>query len=157
MSKHSQPFTLKSNARRAARKAGVNPNSVRSCPGGWHYELPAEGAAPKAKAETKAKAKPAAKEPKLKLEGGDGKPPKGSALQRLSKQRKSDGTDQRSKVLHMILRDGGAKMSELEKETGLLPHTLRARISEIKRAEKLNVKRERPLGVTVYSATRKAA
>jgi predicted transcriptional regulator len=50
----------------------------------------------------------------------------------------------------MITAAGGATVPELQKATGLLPHTLRARISELVAAEKLDIERVRQAGVTTY-------
>lgn len=53
----------------------------------------------------------------------------------------------------MIIARGGATSTDIIRETGWLPHTLRARISDIGTKYKLTIERERILGVTIYRAT----
>lgn len=139
MTTYSKPFSVKSNARRAARAAGIDPSTVVACAGGFHF--PTEGGTA-AKA-AKAKAEPKAKAVKAKTAGK--KPAKGEG--------KTGGLLET--VLKMITAKGGATMPEIMKATGWLAHTARARISGIVKANKLEVERQRLLGVTTYIATKK--
>lgn len=133
---YSQVFTVKSNARRAARKAKVDPDTVVACSGGFHFPL-AGGAAP-------AKAKPAVK---LKA--------KGKTKSKTAKGGKREGSGKLLQTVHdMITAKGGATMPEIQKATGWLPHTARARISGIVAKHKLTIERQRLLGVTTYIATK---
>lgn len=146
-------YTNRSNARRAARQVGANPNSVVAVTGGFKFNCNSVGkkkAAPaKPKAEAKAKAKDA---PKAKT--AKAAKPKAAKPAKTAKAKSGKGgtrsSENRAKILRLITRKNGVTMPDLIKETGLLPHTLRARISETIAAEKLDIERIRLLGVTTY-------
>lgn len=135
MTAYSQVFSVKSNARRAARKAKVDPDTVVACSGGFHFPT-AGGAAPASKAKPAAKAKSAGKAKAKKTGAREGS---GKLLET---------------VLGMITAKGGATMPEILKATGWLPHTARARISGLAAKHKLKIERERFMGVTTYKATK---
>lgn len=138
MTTYSPVHSVKSNARRSAKKLGLNPDTVVACAGGFHF--PVEGGA--AAKPAKPKAAPKAKAGKTKAAG---KKPK--------REGKTGGLLET--VLSMITAKGGATMPEIMKATGWLAHTARARISGIVKANKLEVERQRLLGVTTYIATSK--
>jgi hypothetical protein len=118
MSEQHQDFTVKSNARRAAKKLGLDPASVGTIikAGKKIYRLPltakpAKAAKPKTIKATKPKAAKAAN-------------PK--------RERKTNGETGTKfvAVAAMLRKPGGAAISAICKETGWLPHTARARISK---------------------------
>ncbi|MFN3656816.1 MAG: DUF3489 domain-containing protein [Pseudolabrys sp.] len=130
---YSQHFTVKSNARRAARKAGLDPNTVERHAGGFRFPI-ADAGSPKATKPKTAKAK-----------HEDGK----------AKARKSTTSPRKAglveKVHGMITAKGGATMPEICRATGWLEHTARARISGIAKKHKLKIARSRENGITTYA------
>lgn len=166
----SQNFTVKSNARRAAKKAKVDPSSVQAFvkAGETLYRFPLAAEAPKAAKAKPAKIKPKAKTPKpAKAKTGkwksntdfmksfDKKPakgakapakPKGSAAAR--------GGGKFDQVAAMLRRAGGASMTEIVAITNWKPHSARARIS-VDVAKLLNkgetIERRRESGVSHYA------
>lgn len=143
MSNYSQVFTVKSNARRAARKQGVDPSTVTACSGGFHFPL---GGVPAAKPKAAAPKAKAAK-PKGQAKATKPKPAKAKAP------KAKTGESLVDKVHKMIIRPEGATMKEIVQATGWLEHTARARISGIVKKHKLTIQRERLLGVTTYRAS----
>lgn len=154
MTTYSQVFSVKSNARRAARKAKLDPDTVTACAGGFHF--PVAFSTPKKFTNTDyikkfTKAAPPKPEPKTKA-AGKTKAPKAA---------KPSGTKRTGKsgalletVHNMITAKGGATMPEIIKATGWLAHTARARISGIVAKHGLKIERQRLLGVTTYTATK---
>lgn len=138
MTEYSKVQSVKSNARRAARAAGVDPDLVVACAGGFHFPL--------AGGTTAAKPAKAAAKPKAAKAKAPGKKP-------AKREGKTGGLLET--VRKMITAKGGATMPEIMKATGWLAHTARARISGIVKANKLEIERQRLLGVTTYIATSK--
>mgnify|MGYP000904758583 FL=1 len=71
-----------------------------------------------------------------------------------AKEKKTSGADKTAKLIEM-LKGKGATVEQLTKATDWLPHTLRARISNLCKAKKdgglgLKIERERVDGVTSY-------
>lgn len=135
---YSQHFTVKSNARRAARKAGVNPDLVEKHGSGFRFPV-TSAAAPKADKPKAAKAKHETSKAKaLKKSATDARSARKAGLV--------------EKVHGMIAAKGGATMPEICRATGWLEHTARARISGIAKKHKLKIVRSRENGVTTYAA-----
>ena len=57
------------------------------------------------------------------------------------------------KAYEMIIARGGASASDIIRETGWLPHTLRARVSDIATKYRLTIERGKILGIAIYRAT----
>jgi hypothetical protein len=136
MTKFSQDFTVKSNARRAARKAGVDPSkvfsSVKAGKKLFRFALPdTNGLQRRAEARTgkvaKAKAAPnakAAKPAKSEIDAA------GLPRPSVTKPKQSSERGQKFTAVAALLRKpGGASMDEVTKATGWKPHSARARIS----------------------------
>ncbi len=132
---YSQTFTVKSNARRAARKAGVDPNAVEKHGSGFRFPM---SLAAVANASSRAKAAKAKHEASKAKAGKSAASPRKAGLV--------------EKVHGMITAKGGATMPEICRATGWLEHTARARISGIVKAKKLKITRIRENGVTTYAA-----
>lgn len=162
----SQDYSVKSNARRAARAAGVDPELVTACKGGFHFPLPAAKAGkpegddldipeffkltPEQRKTARDRQPPAKSSVSARKTISMPKGKKGSRKVAVAK-----GGSKTALVLSMLLDTRGATMPEITKATGWLPHTARARISGIVKKEKLSISRERLLGVSTYKATRK--
>lgn len=157
----SKPFTVKSNARRAARAAGCNPNSVRACPGGYQYN---EDSSVTRAADAASPVKHAGKPPRRKADKAaiarkradkTPAPTKASKPPRREHTKSAGnaaGGTKTAQVLAMITAPGGANIDDICKATGWLPHTARARISGIVKANKLTIRRTRLLGKNIYQA-----
>lgn len=129
MEKFSKPFkaasdsSARSNARRAARKVGVDPSKVVPCPeGGFYFPLPdpSAGAGVPAKPPTKTKPAKAAKAKKAKAKksaSGAKRGPRG------------DGGAKIAELARLMRRKAGLTIDEAVRLTGWLKHTTRARIS----------------------------
>jgi hypothetical protein len=142
MTRWSKVYTLRSNARRAARVAGCNPSSVRCDRGGYVYDETSK---------LTKKAKQLAKSRSRGLRLGKGKPRPPRATKATSG---VTGTTTEA-ALTLMLRSGGAAITEICQATRWLPHTARARISGIAKARKdLDIVRTRNADkVSVYTAT----
>lgn len=157
-------YSERSNARRAARSAGIDPDAVFETPDGFTF-------AAKAEAEM-SEPDPLDIPPALKLsaeerrEGWATNPPKAAPIRngeatmpkaksaKAVKPKGATGADKTGTMLAM-LKGKGATVEELTKATGWLPHTLRARISNVSKAKKdggmgIKIERTRVDGVTSY-------
>lgn len=135
-------YTNKSNARRAAVKAGLDPNTaVFAKAGAYIVKQPSavKGRDPDAaltKAVTDVIGYPPVNAPK--------------AIRKTSAAEKKPRTDKTALVISM-LNGNGATVDELTKATDWLPHTLRARLAGLgKPPHSLKIARERKDGVTSY-------
>lgn len=155
MTTFSKAQSVKSNARRAARALGVDPELVTPAPGGgFHFPLPRDGVAanPPKKSKAAKPAKPTAKKTKAGKSGvvvkAENRKPRNGEL-----------GGNRKIIRDAITAKGGATMKELVAATGgMKEHAIRARISELHSAKLIvNVERERLLGTTTYTAERPAA
>jgi hypothetical protein len=118
-------YGFSSNARRAARAAGLDPNQVvKQNPHGLGFVM----------------AKRAADDfPDL---------PATAARKKTNTAKNGDNT---ALLISMLKSKGGASVEQLTKATGWLPHTLRARISRLANPpHKMKVTRDRNEGVTRY-------
>lgn len=163
MPRFSPVYTERSNARRAAKARGYDPETVKECEGGFHFATPNDASdlpefLDRSIPENEKKAREARKnfkpssikqdtQPRLKLSGGKAK---------RGKVQLPKGVNNRDAIRVMITGPRGATMPELVKATRLKEHTLRARISEIADEHKLEVTRERLLGITTYKAKPKS-
>ncbi len=172
MTAFSQVYSVRSNARRAARAHGFDPASVTACKGGFHFPLPDKSTKPakratvdtskalqserqqrKYRAQRKAaKAEAAAAlapEPMPAAAPKSAKPAKREAPRTMG-----SGGDKAAAVFAMMLQPKGAAISDICKATGWLPHTARARLSAIREAHKAThtFDRVRLLGETFYYA-----
>jgi hypothetical protein len=155
-----QVYGFSSNARRAARTAGLNPDEVvKPNPTGLGFIVQRPNGAgdgldvPEAlmvSAQERREAwekNPPKAAPKTEPELAMAKP-------KTSKQRKGRDAkpgDKTALLISMLKSKTGATVDTLTKATGWLPHTLRARISGLaKPPHKLKVERERADGVTSY-------
>ena len=153
-------YTEKSNARRAARAAGLDPSAVIETEEGFTFNIPDEIATdpldippilkltPEERAEGWAKNPPKARP--IKLENLN--MPKAKPKDRKTKV--ASGGD-KAAILHKMLSGDGATVEELTKALGWLPHTLRARISKLSKpkargGEGMKIERTRTDGVTSY-------
>lgn len=152
----SQDFTVKSNARRAARKAGIAVDAVQAFVKAgkklFRFPLaPPKVAKPKTAKPTKVKAAAKAKTPKPAK--AKARPPRPShPASRAPRTTPSGGKfDQ---VASMLRRAGGASMTEIVAITNWKPHSARARIS-VDVAKLLNkgetIERRRENGVSHYA------
>lgn len=157
-------YTERSNARRAARAAGIDPDSVYETPDGFTFTAkeandtpPANGIdlsipaalkfTPEERKDGWAKNPP---KPQPVKETDMAKPKKAAA----KNDKKASGGDKTTKLIEM-LQGKGATVEQLTKATDWQPHTLRARISHLCKAKNaggmgMDVKRERVDGVTTY-------
>jgi hypothetical protein len=144
MTRWSKVYTLRSNARRAARVAGCNPSSVRCDRGGYVYDETS-------KLTKKAKQLAKSRSRGLKERLGKDKPRAARATKATSG---VTGTTTEA-ALKLMLRNGGATITEICQATRWLPHTARARISGIAKARKdLDIVRTRNADkISVYTAT----
>lgn len=162
-------YTERSNARRAAKAAGIDPNAVFETPDGFTFksreavldeQLPQQRQIashpldiPQALRLT----------PEQRREGWEKNPPKAAPARetitmtkKAKKQSKKGATGaEKTETLLKMLAGNGATVEALCKATGWLPHTLRARISTLAKPKKdggigLKVERERVDGVTTY-------
>lgn len=163
-------YTERSNARRAARSAGVDPDAVFETPDGFTFKQGDESAANgNGKAadplDIPATIKFSAEE---RADGWKNNPPKAAPIRtaeadmakskaksaKAAKPKGPSGADKTQTMLTM-LKGKGATVEALCQATGWLPHTLRARISHVVKAKKdggmgIKVDRERADGVTTY-------
>lgn len=166
MSNWSQVYGIKSNARRAARKAGCNPASARSTAGGYVFDLDTAGGSRAAQAKrakaakvVKTKAAKAAKAPKagktqtVKTPAG-GRHVFSATIRPKAPQlaTSADPIDKTATVIAMLRGPQGAAVADLCKATAWLPHTLRARISGIAKGlpKGETIARTRLMKVTFY-------
>jgi hypothetical protein len=158
-------YTERSNARRAAKAAGVDPTLVFETEDGFTFpppELqetlavespPADDAIPsfcKIQQDERAAAW-AANPPKPVVV----KQEEAMAPSKKAKPRKRESGAAKTALLLEMLSGKGATVEALTKATGWLPHTLRARISGVakpksKGGEGIKIERERKDGVTTY-------
>ncbi|SRR5579883_894332 len=164
-------FTIKSNARRAARKAGVNPEDVFCLPNGWSYpDPPAKqtDTAPLPLATDTAPfvsvppptAETAAATPSAPENTNQGEPemstakPKRTRKKAAAKPARKAATKTRERGLGdqviAALKERWTPIDDLIKLTGWLPHTTRAFISVQTRKLGLTAERRRVEGVTSY-------
>lgn len=156
-------YTERSNARRAARAAGIDPDQVFETEEGFTF-------APKSDIAIAA-TDPLDIPPTLKFsaeerqEGWATTPPKATPIKETTmakakaaktdkKPRGASGAEKTETLLKM-LKGKGATVEDLCKATGWLPHTLRARLSTLAKPKKdggmgLKFERERVDGVTSY-------
>lgn len=149
----SQDFTVKSNARRAAKKAGIDPSKVVAVvkAGKTLYRFSLDKPdAPKAKPPAKPKAAKKAKAPKA------AKPAKAKkvAAKLTGRAAKGDRGLKFIAVAALLRRSGGASITEVVAATGWKPHSARARISVdvsklLERGEEIQRRREN--GVSHYA------
>lgn len=144
----SQDFTVKSNARRAARKAGIDPSTVQTVvkAGQKVFRFALDAPKPKAAAAAKPAAKKAA--PKAKT----AKPaPKAAGKAKAS--RGKSGL-KFTAVAALLRRPGGASITEVVAATGWKPHSARARISvDVSKllAKGETIERRREDGISHYA------
>lgn len=157
MTQMSQDFSVKSNARRAARKLGVDISKVvgfvkAGRPTVYRFPLPTK-AAPEKKAAAKTKAaKLAKKQFKNSTKGGTGK----LAPRTKEERAKRTGGGNFEMVAAMLREPGGAAIGAVCKATKWLPHTARARISVnvsklLKAGERIERTRPEKGGESVYA------
>lgn len=167
----SQDFTVKSNARRAARKAGIDPAEVAVFvkSGKKLFRFLLEAGAPKAAAKPKQKATPAPLRGRTSLKAKASKT-KAAPKPRAAKKSKAPGKSTESQVkalaatkatggkfetvATMLRRPGGASMPKVVAVTGWKPHSARARISvDVSKllAKGEEIQRTRADGVSVYA------
>lgn len=149
-------YTEKSNARRAAKAAGVNPDLITETEDGFTFPAPAA-------MDDNLDIPPALRlSDEERREAWAKNPPKPTPHRetlsmpkpKAKKERGATGADKTATMLSM-LKGKGATVEALTKATGWLPHTLRARISNVCKSKKdggmgLKVERERTDGVTTY-------
>lgn len=158
-------YSEKTNARRAARAAGVDPDTVIETPDGFTFAPKSEIAISEPDPlDIPSCLKLSAEE---RREGWAANPPKAASVRngvgasmpkgKSTKAAKPKGTTGANKTETMLamLKGNGATVEELTKATGWLPHTLRARISNVCKAKKdggmgIKIERERVDGVTSY-------
>jgi hypothetical protein len=145
----SRVYTVKSNARRDAKKLGLNPDLVKEVKGGWAIDYPdvpgtkavkpAKAAkpkpAPKVKAPKAAKAKKAAKPPR---------PPKAAKQPRA----KREGDPKKDRLIAMLA--DWTPISDLMAAMGWQAHTVRGALSTAAKARGITIGRQRVDGVTSY-------
>lgn len=126
----SQPHTVKSNARRAAKKDGVDPAKVEGFvkAGKTLYRFPMPAAKPAAKAKAPAKTAPKAKAKAKTAKAPKAHVPK-TATQPAPETSARKGGDKFTTVAAMLRVPGGASMTAITRVTGWKPHSARARIS----------------------------
>jgi hypothetical protein len=155
-----QVYSFKTNARRAARQAGLDPDQViKPNPAGLGFVIDRPAGtddgldmpeclmvSPEERREAWAKNPPKAAprtEPEIAM-------PKAKAT-KTRKSKDAKPGDKTALLVSMLKTKTGATVEQLTKATGWLPHTLRARISGLAKApHKLKVERERTDGVTSY-------
>lgn len=123
----SRVYSVKSNARRDARKLGLDPDMVKAVSGGWVIDYPDTTIAPLVK--------PAKIEPAAKAD----KPP---AVPR-------DGGDPKRERLVAMLVDW-VPLTELMAAMGWQAHTVRGALSTAAKARGITIERQRVDGVTSY-------
>ena len=156
-------YTERSNARRAARAASVDPDTVFETPDGFTFKPADATDAPSAKDDELAIPAALKFSPEERKQAWIENPPKAKPVKETAmakpkkpaeKEKKTSGADKTAKLIEM-LQGKGATVEELTKATDWLPHTLRARISHLCKAKTagglgMDVKRERVDGVTTY-------
>lgn len=146
----SRVYTVKSNARRDAKKLGLNPDLVKEVKGGWAIDYPdapgAKAAKPKtAKIKAVAKAKvPKAAKPKSV------KPPKPVKQPRA----KREGDPKRDRLIAMLA--DWTPISELMSAMGWQAHTVRGALSTAAKKLGITIERQRIEGVTSYRVAAEA-
>lgn len=126
-------YTLKTNARRAARKAGLDPNSVTETTYGWIVPPAVEVEAPATPMPVETVAVP--QEPVERPTSTVG--------------------SKTARLLLLLGEPGGATVARLTAELGWLKHTLRARLSGIAKSPEngglgVKLERTRSNGETTY-------
>lgn len=153
----SRVYTVKSNARRDARKLGLDPETVKSVAGGFVIDYPdvkiEKLVKPKApKAEKKAKAPKAAKPAcqKSPRAAKPPKPPKATKEPKANKppRAKREGDPKRDRLMAMLA--DWTPIGDLMSAFGWLPHTTRSAISTGAKALGVTIERQRVDGVTSY-------
>lgn len=139
MSKFSTPQSVKSNARRAAKKLGVDASKVVPAPGGGFYfplPDPSAGAGVPATAPVKAPRKASAKKKAKVRKAKAAKPAKAKKAAKPAKAKASAGrrangagAELVAKIAKLMRRKAGASISEVVALTSWQKHTARARIS----------------------------
>lgn len=156
---YSKTYSVKSNARRAARKAGANPEKVIATVGGWHFPLPAKKAAAQRSAKLGGALKRMAGKPVHTLKAATTKKKRHFMTGPAKPSANGVGAQHAEKIFGMMCDPKGATITEITKLTGWLPHTARARLSAIREAHKKThtYDRQRILGETFYYAKAKTA
>ena len=157
-------YSERSNARRAARSAGIAPDAVFETPDGFTF---AANTDPEMSEPDPLDIPPALKlSAEERREGWAANPPKAAPFRngeasmpkaksaKVAKPKGATGAGKTETMLAMM-KGKGASVEELTKATGWLPHTLRARISNVCKAKKdggmgIKIERERADGVTTY-------
>lgn len=161
MSNWSQDFTVKSNARRAARKAGIDPSLVKAVvkAGETLYRFPTDPA-PKAKPAREV-AKPALK--KARKTDPRQNPSARTAARAITQASRTNRTPAAGAsrgglkfiaVAELLRRPQGASITEVVAATGWKPHSARARISvDVSKllAKGEEIVRRREAGVSHYA------
>lgn len=148
----SRVYTVKSNARRDAKKLGLDPDVVKEVKGGWAIDYPD---VPGAKAEKPAKA---AKVAKAKKEPKAAKPkrekaPKVAKAPRAPKpakepRAKREGDPKKDRLIAMLA--DWTPLSDLMKAMDWQAHTVRGALSTAAKARGITIERRRVDGVTSY-------
>lgn len=157
-----QVYSFSSNARRAARQAGLDPDqAVKPNPGGMGFiieraaDTPNDGldmpeslmvsSEERAEARAKTPVRASRPEPKDTIIMPKAKSAKARKRDKLAK------SGDKTELLVGMLKGKGATVEQLSRALDWLPHTLRARISGlVKPPRKLKIERERKDGVTSY-------
>jgi hypothetical protein len=153
MSNWSQDFTVKSNARRAARKAGIDPAKVVgfSKAGKAFYRFPTD---PEPKAKSASKTEAAKKPAKKTTAPNAAKAAAAKPASAAPSPSTSRGGLKFIAVAELLRRQQGASIDEVVAATGWKPHSARARIS-VDVSKLLNkgeeIVRRREDGVSHYS------
>jgi hypothetical protein len=142
--------TVKSNARRDARKLGLDPNLVKAVKGGWAIDYPdvPESKAARPAKPAKAKAAPKVKVPKAKAERkAKAKTPKpAKAAKKLRAKR--EGEPKRERLVAMLA--DWTPVTDLMKAMGWQAHTVRGALSTAAKNLKIKIERKRVDGVSNY-------
>jgi hypothetical protein len=143
-------YTVKSNARRDAKKLGLNPDLVKEVRGGWAIDYPdvPESKAAKSAKPAKVKAAPKAKTPKVKVEGKtEPKTPKPAKAAKTPRKPR-EGEPKRDRLVAMLA--DWTPVTDLMAAMGWQAHTVRGALSTAAKNLKIKIERKRVDGVSHY-------
>lgn len=152
----SRVYTVKSNARRDAKKLGLDPDLVKEVKGGWAIDYPNAVpyfVSPKPVKPEKAKPAPKAPKPKREKASKPAKAAKPAAPPRAPKatkqpRTKREGDPKRDRLIAMLA--DWAALSDLTAAMGWQAHTVRGALSTAAKARGITIERQRVDGVTSY-------
>jgi hypothetical protein len=141
----SRVYTVKSNARRDARKLGLDPEVVKAVVGGFVIDYPDAKIEKLIKPKKPKVEKTAEAEPKPKA----AKPPKAPKAAKVARA-KREGDPKRDRLVAMLA--DWTPLSELMSAMGWQAHTVRGALSTAAKARNIKIERRRVEGVTSYRA-----